>query len=126
MTNKKVFKLTTKKIDKSSRYIIAKGDGLKLPIAEYGGERKYYASPGSRLRDKIKKFWYIRWDAKNLSRIFSTEIKTSSSAARAYSRTARQADLTHESDLIRHVPVAEWVRDLNDLSKRLKVNIRFE
>ena len=102
MTNKKVFKLSTKKIDESSRYIIAKGDGLKLPIAEYGVEKKWYRPDGSksRLRTKQKKFWYIRWDTKNLSRIFGTEINTSSSAARAYSRTASQADLTHESDLI--------------------------
>ena len=123
---KKVFKLSTKKIDEFSRYIIAKGDGLRLPIAEYGWERKYYTSPGSRLRDKQKKFWYIRWDAKNLSKIFGTEIKTSASAVRAYSHTARQADLTHEYNLIRHVPVAEWGWELNELAKKLKVNIKFE
>lgn len=117
---KKVFKLGTKKIDESSRHIIAKGDGLKLPIAEYGWERKYYAPPGSRLRSKIKKFWYIRWNTKNLTKIFGKEISIST----AY--TTGKAIVSNSSNLIRHVPVAEWARDLNALAKGLKINIKFE
>lgn len=103
MTNKKVFKLTTKKIDESSRYIIAKGDGLKLPIAEYGWEKKWYRPEGSKsiLRSKIKKFWYIRWDAKNLSKVFAVKISVST----AYS--TGKATIPNSYSLIRHVPVAE-------------------
>ena len=115
-----VFKLTTKKIDESSKYIIAKGDGVKLPIAEYGWEKKWYRPEGSksRLRSKIKKFWYIRWDTKNLTKIFGTEISVST----RYSA----GGVSNSYSLIRHVPVAEWARELDDLAKGLKVNIRFE
>ena len=116
----KTFKLTTEKIDKSSRYIIAKGDGLELPIAKYGGERKYYVIPGLVMKPKTKKFWYIRWNTKNLSKVFGIKISIST----AY-LTGKET-IPNLSNLTRHVPIAKWVRDLNDLAKGLKVNIRFE
>ena len=124
---KTVFKLSTKKKNEKSRYIIAKGNGLKLPIAEYGGEKKYYRPDGSKsmLRTKIKKFWYIYWDTKNLSKIFGTEI--SLWRHNIWDDSPRgKATVTNSSDLIRNVPLKEWAKDLNELANRLGVNIKFE
>lgn len=117
---KTVFKLSTKKKNEKSRYIIAKGNGQKLPIAEYGGERKYYRPDGSKsmLRTKIKKFWYMYWDTKNLSKIFGTEITRST--------RYKAGDVHNSSDLIRNVPLKEWAKDLNELANRLGANIKFE
>lgn len=72
------------------------------------------------MRAKTKKFWYIRWNTENLSKILGTKISIST----AY-LTGKET-IPNLSNLMRHVSVAEWGRDLNDLAKGLKVNIRFE
>ena len=117
---KTVFKLSTKKKNEKSRYIIAKGNGLKLPIAEYGGEKKWYRPDGSKsmLRTKQKKFWYMYWNTENLSKIFGTKI--------THSTRYTAGDVYDSSDLIRNVPLKEWTNDLNELANRLGANIKFE
>ena len=113
-----VFKLSTKKKNEKSRYIIAKGNGLKLSIAEYGGEKKWYRPEGERLRTKQKKFWYMFWNTENLSKIFGTKI--------THSTRYTAGDVYDSSELIRHVPLKEWINDLNLLAKGLGANIKFE
>jgi len=116
----KIFKLSTKKKNEKSRYIIATGNGLKLPIAEYGGEIKWYRPEGSKsmLRSKKKKFWFIYWNAENLSKVFGTKITISTRYT--------SGDVYNSSNLIRNVPLKEWIGDLNVLAVRLNINIRFE
>lgn len=113
-------KLFTKKKTDSSKDILVKKDGENLPIAEYGFEVKWYASPGSRVRNKRKKFWYIRWNRKNLTKLFGIEI------TRQTEYSTGIATIADSSNLTRNVSTIEWAKELTDLAERLDItNLKF-